>query len=178
MNTHSLESLFLDELTDRYDSEKQLFRAIPSLITAATCKKLQQLIQCHLVETESHITKLETVFELFDEELRDIECGATEEILLEGNELVAKYEDSDAINAAIISAIQKIEHFEIASYGALHEWAMDLGNNEAADILKGILAEEEASNKSLIILARSCCNKEALGEYRPVGSAGAKTSSF
>jgi ferritin-like metal-binding protein YciE len=161
---NALKKLFLDELADRYDSEKQLVRAMPIMIKIATCEDLKTLIQNHLSETEGHVQTLERVFETFDEKPKTRKCEATIGLLKEGDELADRLKGSDSLNAALISTAQKIEHYEIASYGCLHEWANVLGNREAAELLEDVLEEEKAANESLIELARCCCNREAFGE--------------
>jgi ferritin-like metal-binding protein YciE len=164
----ALNKLFLEELADRYDAEKQLVLAIPKLVKLATCKSLQEHFRSHLKETEGHVKKLETVFKSFAAKVKAKKCAATAGLLKEGEELAADFKGSPAINAALISAAQKIEHYEIASYGCLHAWATLLGNDEAANVLEGILKEEKAANDSFIKLAGSCCNQAALDE----GAAG------
>jgi ferritin-like metal-binding protein YciE len=166
----ALNKLFLEELADRYDSEKQLVQAIPKLVKLATCKSLQEHFESHLKETEGHVKKLETVFKSFDAQVKAKKCEATMGLLKEGEELAAAFKGSPAINAALISAAQKIEHYEIASYGCLHAWATLLGNDTAANVLEGILKEEKAANDSFIKLAGSCCNQEALVEDTAGGS--------
>jgi len=160
----ALKTLFLEELADRYDAEKQLVQAIPKLAKFASCKALQERFQTHLKETEGHVKKLETVFRSFDAKAKAKSCEATLGLLKEGEEIAADFKGSPAINAALVSAAQKIEHYEIASYGCLREWAKLLGNTEAARVLEEILKEEKAANASFIELAGACCNKEALGE--------------
>jgi ferritin-like metal-binding protein YciE len=159
----ALKKLFLEELADRYDSEKRLVRAMPKMAKTATGMHLQKLIRSHLKETIGHVKKLETVFKSFDAKVRAKKCEATLGLLKEGDEIAADFKGSPAINAALISAAQKIEHYEIASYGCLHEWAALLGNRQAAGQLHEILEEEKAANEALIGLARSCCNNAALG---------------
>lgn len=161
---NALKKLFLDELADRYDSEKQLVRAMPIMIKIATCEDLKTLIQNHLSETEGHVQTLERVFETFEEKPKTRKCEATIGLLKEGDELADRLKGSDSLNAALISTAQKIEHYEIASYGCLHEWAKVLGNREAAELLEDVLEEEKAANDNLIELARCCCNREAFGE--------------
>lgn len=158
----ALNKLFLEELADRYDSEKQIIQAIPKLIKLATCKALQEHFQCHLKRTEGHLKKLETVFESFDAKVHVQKCEATLGLLKEGENLAAHFKESPGINAALISAAQKIEHYAIASYGCLHAWASLLGNPGAAMVLEELLKEEKAENDSFIKLASSCCNQEAL----------------
>jgi ferritin-like metal-binding protein YciE len=159
----ALNKLFLEELADRFDSEKQLVQAIPKLIKLATCKALQEHFQCHLKKTEGHVKKLETVFKAFDAKVTTRKCDATGALLKEGEGLAAEFKGSPAVNAALISGAQKIEHYAIASYGCLHAWASLLGNPGAAGVLEEILKEEKAENDSFIQLATSCCNQEAIG---------------
>lgn len=161
---NALKNLFLDELANRLDSEKQLVRAMPVIIKIATCDELKTLIQNHLTETEGHVQALERVFETFEEKPVTKKCEATIGLLKEGNDLADRLKNTEALNAALISSAQKIEHYEIASYGCLHAWAKVLGNREAAGLLEDILEEEKSANESLIELAHSCCNQEAFGE--------------
>src|SRR5580704_478562 len=114
MNT--LKELFLNELADMYDSEHRITKALPKLIKAATCTELQQALQHHLEETEGQIDKLQRVFAAFDVTARAKKCPAMVGILEEGDEIVSENKKSPTINAAIISAAQKVEHYEIASY--------------------------------------------------------------
>ena len=160
----TLKNLFLDELADMYDAEQRIVKALPKMAKAATCDDLKGAIQAHLKETEGHVTKLEQVFASFDQKAKGKTCEATVGLLKEGDEIAAEFKGSPAINAALISAAQKVEHYEMASYGCLHEWAGLLGNEEAAGLLKGILGEEKAANETLTKLARASSNEEALGE--------------
>jgi ferritin-like metal-binding protein YciE len=162
MNT--LKHLFLAELADRYDAEKRLVRAMPGMEKTATCKHLQKLIQSHLKQTVGHVKKLEKLFGLFDAAIKAKKCEATIGLLAEGDEIAAAFKGSPAINAALISVAQKIEHYEIASYGCLREWAALLGSNKSSEILQEILDEEKAANQGLIELARSRSNQKALAE--------------
>jgi ferritin-like metal-binding protein YciE len=158
----TLKNLFLDELADRLDSEKRLVIAMPKMIKAATCACLRKVIETHLMETEQHITKVENVFRLFGEKPSVNKCDATIGILAEGAEVASDNNGSPVINAALVSVAQKVEHYEIASYGCLREWAMLLGNKPASAILKEILGEEKAANMALIEVASSYCNIQAL----------------
>jgi len=160
----TLKDLFLDELEDMYDAERRIVKALPKVAKAATCDDLKAAIQSHLKETEGHVKKLEEVFESFDEKAKGKTCEATVGLLEEGDEIAADFKGSPAINAALISAAQKVEHYEMASYGCLHEWAGLLGNEEAARLLQEILGEEKAANEALTELARTSSNNEALGD--------------
>jgi len=161
----TLKNLFLDELADRYDAEKRLVLAMPKMIRVATCTHLQKLIQSHLKETASHVKTLEKVFRSFGEKPRAKTCEATIGLLRESDEVASDNKGWPVVNAALISVAQKIEHYEIATYGCLRGWARLLGNTEAAGLLQEILVEEKAANHALSELARSRSNIEALGEY-------------
>jgi ferritin-like metal-binding protein YciE len=160
----TLQDLFLNELSDIYDAERRIVKALPKMAKAATCQKLQSAIKAHLKETEEHVTKVEQVFECFGMKPRGKTCRATVGLLEEAEEVAEEFKGSPAINAALIAAAQKVEHYEIATYGCLHEWADVLGNQEATAILEEILAEEKASNESLTELAIASSNDEAFGE--------------
>ena len=160
----TLNDLFLGELADMYDAEHRLVKALPKMAEAATCTHLQKAILSHLKETEGHVTMLEQIFEGLGEKAKAKKCEATVGLLKEGDEIAAEFKGSPAINAALISAAQKVEHYEIASYGCLHEWAGLLGNKEDASLLEEILGEEKAANEALSELAQKRSNPEALDE--------------
>jgi ferritin-like metal-binding protein YciE len=159
----ALKDLFLQELEDMYDSEKRIVKALPDLIEATTCSELRDALQSHLHETEGHVEKLERVFEAVGEKPKATKCPAMVGILNEGDDLVSKNKKSPNLNAAIICAGQKVEHYEIATYGCLHSWAELMGNTEAAAILSEILDEEKAADRTLSDLATEK-NEEALEE--------------
>jgi ferritin-like metal-binding protein YciE len=162
MNT--LKTLFLAELADMYDAEKRIAKALPKMAKAATCDDLKAVFANHLEETKSHVTKLEEVFSCFDMKPKGVTCEATVGLLKEGEEIAEEFKGSPAINAALIAAAQKVEHYEMATYGCLHEWAELLGSRKAGSLLKEILNEEKGANKSLNALAHAKSNTEALGE--------------
>jgi len=158
----TLKDLFLDELADMYDAEHRIVKALPKLAKAATCPDLRAALEAHLKETEGHVQKLEQVFQSFGEKARAKTCEATKGLLEEGDEVAAEFKGSPAINAALISAAQRVEHYEIASYGCLGEWAGLLGNEQAAELLHEILGEEKAADEKLTELARAGNNEEAM----------------
>jgi ferritin-like metal-binding protein YciE len=160
----TLKNLFLDELADMYDAERRIVKALPKLAKAASCPDLKKAFLGHLKETEGHVIKLEQVFQSFGAKAKGKTCEATVGLLKEGDEIAADFKGSPALNAALISAAQKVEHHEMAAYGCLHEWAGLLGNTEAADLLEEILGEEKAANEKLTELAHASSNEEALGE--------------
>jgi ferritin-like metal-binding protein YciE len=158
----ALNELFIDELKDMYDAEHRITKALPKMAKAATDEDLKQAFSDHLQETLGHIAKLEKVFDLFGEKPKRKTCKATVGLLEEGAEIMEEFADSPAINAALISAGQKVEHYEIASYGSLREWAGLLDNADAVKLLGEILAEEEAADEKLTEVAESVSNDEAL----------------
>lgn len=163
----TLKDLFLSELSDMYDAEQRIVGALPSLAKAATCNDLKAAFRAHLNETEGHVTKLEEVFEAFNERPKGSPSEATKGLLAEAAEVAAKFGDSPVINAALISAAQKIEHYEIASYGCLHAWSKLLGNVKASGVLESILDQEKGANQALTALAATKSNKEALDNATP-----------
>ena len=160
----TIKDLFLDELADMYDAEHRIIKALPKLAKASTCEKLKEALLSHLEETRGHVTKLEKVFQSFGEKPKGKKCEATVGLLKEGDEIAADNKGQPTINAALISAGQKVEHYEMASYGCLHEWAGLLGNSKAAGLLEQILAEEKAANEKLTELAVGGSNQEAMCE--------------
>jgi ferritin-like metal-binding protein YciE len=166
----TLKDLFLAELADMYDAEHRIIKALPKLAKAATCPNLKAAFLAHLEETKGQVTKLEKVFQSFGKTAKAKKCEATVGLLKEGDEIAADNKGESTINAALISAGQKVEHYEIASYGCLHEWAGLLGNKEAAYLIEKILDEEKAANKKLMELARASSNEEALCECGKNGS--------
>ncbi len=164
----TLIELFQSQLKDMYDAEKRIAKALPKMTKAATCKKLQAAFENHLLETEGHIENLEGVFECFGWSPKAVTCKATVGLLEEAETLISDFDGSIALNAALISAAQKVEHYEIASYGTLHAWALLLENESAAELISEILEEEKATNDILTDLALEK-NQEAMGELYATG---------
>lgn len=163
MKTQTLQDLFLIELADMFDAEKRLIKALPKMAKVATCNDLKVLIETHLKESEGHLRKLEQVFECFNEKPFGKTCEATKGLLEEGDKMASSFKDSPAINAALIASLQKIEHYEVASYGCLHAWAGLLGNQRATALIEAIMKEEKATNEGLTRLAVTKSNQEAMG---------------
>jgi ferritin-like metal-binding protein YciE len=160
----TLEDLFMDELQDMYDAEHRILKALPKLAKAATDEKLKAAFLKHLGETEQQVDKLEEVFQAFDEKPKAKKCKATVGLLEEGDEIASDNKGEPTLNAALISAGQKVEHYEMASYGCLLEWAGVLGNQKAAGLIGEILEQEKAANQTLNELARKSANQEAMGD--------------
>jgi ferritin-like metal-binding protein YciE len=157
----TLEDLFLDSLADMYYAENQLVKALPKMAKAATHEELRAAFETHLTETEGHVQKVEAVFEAFGKSPKTKKCPAILGIIKEADEIASENKKSPTINAALIFAGQKAEHYEIASYGGLRDWAKLLGNEDAADLLDEILDEEKAADAKLSALAEDTCNEAA-----------------
>ena len=157
----TLEDLFLDSLADMYYAENQLTKALPKMAKAATDEDLRVAFETHLTETEGHVEKLEAVFETFGKTPKTKKCPAILGIIKEADEIASENKKSPTINAALIFAGQKAEHYEIASYGGLRDWAKLLGNEDAANLLDEILDEEKAADAKLSALAEENCNEAA-----------------
>ncbi len=160
----SLRDLFLDSLADMYDAEKRIAKGLTKMSKGARSEELKEAFSMHLEETQGHVVKLESVFEAFGEKAKGKACKATIGLLEEADEISSENKGSPTMDAALIMAAQKVEHYEIASYGTLQEWATLLGNDDAAETLGEILSEEEATNEKLTDLAESSANEEAMAE--------------
>jgi ferritin-like metal-binding protein YciE len=161
----ALNELFLDELKDIYWAEKHLAKALPKMAKAATSDELRTAIENHLAETENQITRLESAFESIDEKAVAVKCEAMAGLLKEGEEIISETEKGTLTrDAGIISAAQKIEHYEIASYGTLKTLALTLGYNEAAELLDATLQEEKNCDGLLTQIAEGGINSSAKGE--------------
>jgi len=161
----ALNELFIDELKDIYWAEKHLAKALPKMAKAATSEELRTAIENHLEETENHITRLESAFDSIDEKAVAKKCEAMAGLIKEGDEIVTETEDGTFTrDAGIISAAQKIEHYEIASYGTLRTLANVLGYNEAAELLEATLKEEKNADSLLTQIAESGINSSGRNE--------------
>jgi len=157
-----LEKYFIDSLKDIYWAEKALTKALPKMRKAATTEELQTAIGEHLTQTEEHVNRLVQVFELFGKKAQAKKCDAMEGLIKEGDSVVEETEDGSMTrDAAIIMAAQKVEHYEIATYGGLVSLAKTMGKNEAADILAMTLEEEKQTDEGLTIIAENDINWEA-----------------
>jgi ferritin-like metal-binding protein YciE len=152
----TLRKTFLHELSDIYDAEKQLLKALPKMAKAAKNGELKAGFQTHLNQTEGHVSRLEEVFEAFGESAKGKTCKAMKGLIEEGEELIKK----DEGDAALISAAQKVEHYEIAAYGSLSSWAELLDEKDAAGLLEETLDEEKATDDKLTEVAETV-NAEA-----------------
>jgi ferritin-like metal-binding protein YciE len=153
----TLAEIFEHTLQDIYYAEKALVKALPKMESAAGNADLKAAFKHHLAETKEQITILDTVFKLLGKPAKGVKCDAIEGLIKEGEGLIAEAEGL-ALDAALIGAAQAVEHYEIARYGTLREWAKDLGHDEIASHLSDILDMEKAANAKLNGLAVSEVN--------------------
>ncbi len=163
----TLHDAFIDELRDAYDAEKQLTKALPKLAKAATSEELRTAFETHLEETRGHVERLEQVFGTLDEKVRGKHCDGMAGIIEEGKSVLEEEFDDATMDACLIAAGQRAEHYEMAAYGTLVAWAKGMGHDEAATLLQGILDEEKAADKKLSSLAESGINQEAADAAHP-----------
>jgi ferritin-like metal-binding protein YciE len=161
MSLDSLEKLFLEELKDIYNAEKQLTRALPRMAKAAESPELQQAFTNHLKETEGQIQRLERVFKELGQTARGKKCKGMEGLIEEGKEKMEEEGEPEVVDAALIASAQKVEHYEIAAYGCLRTYANLLGYSEAGRLLGENLKEEEATDKKLTQLGEGGINEAA-----------------
>ena len=156
-----LRDLFEDELKDIYWAEKALTKAIPKMIKNATSEELIDALQDHLEVTKGHVERCEKVFELLGKPARAKKCEAMDGLTKEAKEIMESTEKGVVRDAGIISAAQKVEHYEIASYGTLCAFAKTLGEREVADLLEQTLNEEKEADETLTEIAETSINLEA-----------------
>ena len=156
-----LNDLFLDTLKDIYYAEKQILRALPKMAKAAHSDKLRAAFEKHHGETEGQVERLEQVFELIDKPARGKTCEAMQGLLDEGKEIMEEYKGTEALDAGMVAAAQAVEHYEIARYGTLKQWAQQLGIMDAVRLLDETLQEEKKTDEALTSLAEASVNLEA-----------------
>lgn len=157
-NAH-LHELLVDELKDMYHAERQLLKGLEKLAKSANDEELKNAFETHHQETTSQIEKLRDIFGLLDVPVRGKKCKAMEGLLIEADEIAEEFDGSEALDAALISAAQKVEHYEIASYGCLVTYAKLMEHNDVAQLLEEILEEEKAADVKLTELAMASINE-------------------
>ena len=163
----TLHDAFIEELRDTYDAEKQLTKALPKLAKASANPKLRQAFEAHLLETQNQIERLEQVFEGLDEKVRGKHCDGIAGIIEEGKSIMEEDFDDSTMDACLIAAGQRAEHYEMAAYGTLVAWAEAMGHTEAATLLQQTLDEEKAADKKLSDLAEGGINQIAADAAHP-----------
>jgi ferritin-like metal-binding protein YciE len=158
----TFEDLFVDELKDLYNAEQQLTRALPKMAKAATTPELRQAIEAHLEETREQVRRLEQVFEEIGVPAKGKTCQAMKGLIEEGQEMIKQGMESEVLDAGIIGAAQRVEHYEIAGYGTARTMAETLGHKRAVKLLEQTLKEEKATDEKLTRIAESVVNARAV----------------
>tara|TARA_R110000737_G_scaffold2923_3_gene8480 strand:- start:16 stop:525 length:510 start_codon:yes stop_codon:yes gene_type:complete len=162
LKLNDLNRVYVSQLKDMYSAENQLIEALPKMVKSASNAKLKKAFSDHLEETKNHVTRLDQIFKTMDFSPGGHKCKAMEGLIKEGAEIIHEDAHEEARDAALICAAQKVEHYEIATYGTLREFARTLGNTEAYDLLTQTLEEERNADTSLTDLAESTINQLAL----------------
>ena len=162
---NDLNELLVEEMRDIYNAEQQLLKALPKMAKAAQSERVKEAFERHLEETEQQVERLEQAFEHLGEPAKGKKCQAMEGLIEEAKEIIDEHKESAMLDAALICAAQKVEHYEIATYGTLCTWADLLGLNEVSDLLKETLDEEKTTDETLTEIAESEINVEAVAEH-------------
>jgi ferritin-like metal-binding protein YciE len=153
METNTLKQLYVDELRDIYDAEKQLIKALPEMAEAATSEELRSGFEGHLEQTREHARRLEQIFSALGEKPTGKKCKGMQGLVTEGSEMIEEDFEGDVKDAGLISAAQRVEHYEIAAYGTVRTYASILGAQDAVSLLEKTLAEEKETDQKLTELA-------------------------
>ncbi len=162
MKLDSLQKLFIEELRDLYSAESQILKALPKMAKAASSPQLQAAFNEHLKQTEGHVERLEKVFKRLDKSPKGKTCKAMEGLVEEGSEMMSEKGEPAVLDAGLIAAAQRVEHYEIAGYGTVRTYARLLGDTEAERLLQQTLDEEGETDKKLTALAESTINLQAV----------------
>jgi ferritin-like metal-binding protein YciE len=157
----SMNDLFVHTLRDIYYAEKQIVKALPDMVEKANDPQLKHGFQTHLRETETHVKRLEQVFQKLDIKAQGVDCPAIDGILKEANEVAGEVEKKSVLDAALIAAAQAVEHYEMARYGTLIAWAKELGRQDCVSLLEQTLNEERATDQKLTAMAEGQINRKA-----------------
>jgi ferritin-like metal-binding protein YciE len=161
MKLGSLHDLYVEELKDLYNAENQLLKALPKMAKAASAPELRAAFENHLEETRTQVKRLEQIFKKLDASPKGKKCKAMEGLIEEGKELMGEDAEPAILDAALIAAAQRVEHYEMAGYGCVRTFARLLGYEDAAELLQETLDEEAAADKKLTEVAETCINVEA-----------------
>jgi ferritin-like metal-binding protein YciE len=172
----ALQKLLQNELEDLYDAEQQIVKALPKMIEASSSTELQSALRDHLQVTQNQVTRLEQIFEQLGEKARKKPCKGMAGIIAEGSEVLEEDLEDATMDAGIIGAAQKVEHYEIASYGTARTLAQTLGNSEIAELLEQSLDEEKEADQLLTEIAESSINAEAASEEEEGGNGRSRAS--
>lgn len=161
MNQSALKELYIKELRDTYDAERQITKALPKMAKAASSSQLRSAFEEHLEQTKNHVERLEQIFEALDESPKGESCDGMQGIIDEGSEIIDEDLDPDTRDAALIAAAQHVEHYEMASYGTARTYANTLGEKKAAELLEQTLEEEKEADLKLSAIAEKLNVKAA-----------------
>ena len=175
MKLDTLEQLYITELRDLYSAENQLLKALPKMAKGASSPELKDAFEKHLEQTKGHIERLEQIFQQLDENPKGKTCRGMKGLIEEGSEILKEDGEDSVLDAGMIVAAQKVEHYEIASYGSVRTFANFLGKDEAARLLQSTLDEESETNEILNRLAEGVVNPEAVSETE-LANAGSNRS--
>lgn len=175
MASATLHELFVDEIRDLYDAEKQLTKALPKMARTAASEGLREAIETHLEETRGHVSRLERVFELLEERPRGKHCAGIAGIIEEAGSMISDEDAGAVLDAGIIAGAQRAEHYEIAAYGSAAAWAKAMGHGEVAELLAETLEEEKTADATLTELAESGINDAANAGMTPADMLGSGT---
>ena len=164
MSLDTLQKLYISELRDLYSAENQLLKALPKMAKGASSPDLKDAFEKHLEQTKGHVERLEEIFQQLDESPKGKTCQAMKGLIEEGSEILKEEGEDSVLDAGIIVAAQKVEHYEIAGYGSVRTFANLLNQDEAARLLQATLDEESETNEILNGLAESIVNPEAVSE--------------
>lgn len=164
MQLNSMRALFIEELRDLYSAENQLVRALPQLASAAKTNALKTAFEMHLEETRNHVTRLNEIFTELGEAPTGKHCKGMEGLIAEGSEILQAQGDPDVLDAAMIGAAQRVEHYEMAGYGVARTFAKELGFDKVADKLQKTLDEEGAADKKLTGIAEGGLFRKGVNE--------------
>jgi ferritin-like metal-binding protein YciE len=172
----SMDELFLSEIRDLYDAEKQLTKALPKMAKAAESEELTAAFQEHLQQTQGQVERLQQVFDALGQKSGGKKCAAMEGLIEEGEEIIKEGEESPVRDAGLIAAAQKVEHYEISGYGSARTHARMLGHDEAERLLQETLDEEKEADEKLNEIAEGMVNPEAAGTSE-TGASSARSRS-
>ena len=161
MELNTLQDLFLDTLKDTYDAEHQITKALPKMAKATKNAELKKGFEQHLRQTEEHIKRLEQVFESMGKKATRKTCAGMKGLIEEGSELIKEDAEPEVLDAGLIAAAQKVEHYEISAYGTLSAYAKQLGQNNAIKLFQQTLEEEKMTDELLTQMAESSVNIQA-----------------
>jgi len=161
MKLETLKDLYVEQLHDLYSAETQLVEALPKMAKAATNKQLQTAFTAHLTQTKGHVQRLEQIFKQLGEDTKGPVCKGMKGLISEGEEMIKTKGDPAAIDAGLIAAAQRVEHYEIAGYGCVRTYAHQLGDHRTEQVLQQTLDEEGAADQKLTTLAEEMINLEA-----------------